>query len=230
MGGLMEHVDSQRGPRLMRHALGRSLLQQVYDGLAGRYDLQHAVVTAGADGRGRRAIVIAAVRKGDRVLDAGGGTGSTALLAARAAGATGRVCVLDWSRGMLAAAERKLRAARVEGRVSFDIVLSTYSLCPLADPSSGAAAMYDLVRPGGRLGAAHSAEPAGWYVRWLATRVENLAWRMPWLSMGCRAVSVLPRLRALGAVVERDRRLGIPLWPFHVSVVRKPRIDGPSAA
>jgi ubiquinone/menaquinone biosynthesis C-methylase UbiE len=227
----------------MRKALERGLLQRVYDGLAGQYDLQHAVITAGADGRGRRAIVTATVRKGDRVLDAGGGTGSTALLAARAVGATGRVCVLDWSRGMLAVAWRRLQSARVEGGAwfvigdiqhppfrpgTFDVVLSTYSLCPLSDPSRGAAAMYDLIRPGGRLGAAHSTEPAGRIVRWLATRVENLAWRLPWLSMGCRAVSVLPRLRALGAVVEGDRRLGIPLWPFQVFVVRKPPMDGPS--
>jgi len=221
----------------MRRALDRGLLQRVYDGLARRYDLQHAFITAGADGRGRRALVAATVRKGDRVLDAGGGTGSTALLAARAAGASGRVCVLDWSRGMLTAARRKAQAGHAGSPVSFvigdiehppfrpdtfDVVLSTYSLCPLADPSNGAAAMYDLVRPGGKLGAAHSTEPAGRFVRRVAAGVEAVAWRLPWLSMGCRPVSVLPRLRALGAVVERDRRFGIPLWPFHLVVVGKP--------
>jgi len=221
----------------MRHALERGLLQRVYDRLAKRYDLQHAIITAGADGRGRRAIVAATVRPGGRILDAGGGTGSTSLLAARAAGDAGRVCVLDWSWGMLAEARRKLRADPVGRRTwfvigdlerppfrpnTFDVVLSTYSLCPLADPSKGAAAMYELVRPGGNLAAAHSAEPAGRFARWLGERVEALAWRLPWLSMGCRPVSVLPRLRALGAAVEQDRRLGVPLWPFHVFVVRKP--------
>jgi hypothetical protein len=105
---------------------------------------------------------------------------------------------------------------------AFDVVLSTYSMCPLVMPSKGAAALYGLTCCGGRLGVAHSTEPRGRMIRWVASRVEAWAWRWPGLSMGCRAVSVLPHLRELGAVVELDRYLGVPLWPFHVFVVRKP--------
>lgn len=224
----------------MRAALDRRALRGIYDGLAHRYDLQHALITGGADGRGRRLLVRAAVRSGDTVLDAGGGTGSTALLAARAAGPTGRVAVLGQSPGMLAVARERLAAAGLGQRVSFhvgdimrppfgpacfDVVLSTYSMCPLTDPADGAEALYALVRPGGVLGAAHSAEPRGSVVRWLAEKVEAAAWRWPALSMGRRAVSVLPRLRQLGAHVELERHIGVPLWPFDVFVVRKPAAD-----
>lgn len=222
----------------MREALERPVLQRLYDRIASRYDVQHAVITGRADARGRKALVTVTVREGDRVLDAGGGTGSTALLAARATGAVGRVWVLDMSRGMLRQARQRMKAAReVRDRIAFvigdiqrppfrhaafDVVLSTYSMCPLADPAGAASALYDTVRPGGLMGVAHSTEPRGRLLRWLGDRLETLAWRIPALSMGCRAVSVLPRLAALGAVVESDRRLGPPLWPFHIFVVRKP--------
>jgi ubiquinone/menaquinone biosynthesis C-methylase UbiE len=222
----------------VRHALDPFDLRRIYDRLAGRYDVQHALITAGGDGRGRRALVNAAVRKGDRVLDAGGGTGSTGLLAAGRGGAAGRVVILDQSRGMLAAARRRAEAgggriAYIVGdiqappfrRGAFDVVLSTYSMCPLVAPSEAAAALYELIRAGGRLGVAHSAEPSGRMMRWIGGRVEAWAWRWPGLSMGCRAVSVLPRVRELGAVVELDRYLGFPLWPFHVFVVRKPAAE-----
>jgi ubiquinone/menaquinone biosynthesis C-methylase UbiE len=219
----------------MRHAIDPFALRRIYDRLARRYDVQHALITAGADGRGRRALVNAAVRKGDRVLDAGGGTGSTGLMAAERAGAAGRVVILDQSRGMLARARRRVEAngggriAYVVGDMhappfrpaAFDVVLSTYSMCPLVAPSQAAFQLYELIRPDGRLGIAHSAEPRGRMMRWIGERVEAWAWRWPGLSMGCRAVSVLPQLRGLGAVVELDRYLGVPLWPFHVFVVRK---------
>lgn len=222
-----------------RRGLDPHVLRRLYDRLAGRYDLQHAVITAGADGRGRRALVKAAVRDGDRVLDAGGGTGSSGLLAAERAGAAGSVVILDQSRGMLAAARRRA-GARDEARIAyvvadiqappflaetFDVVLSTYSMCPLIAPAEAAATLYHLIHPGGRLGVVHSAEPRGRVMRWVAARVEAWAWRWPGLSMGCRAVSVLPRLQTLGAIVEIDRSLGVPLWPFHVFVVRRPRRD-----
>lgn len=225
------------GPR----AIDPHSLRRLYDRLSSRYDLQHALGTAGADGRGRRALVGAAVVDGDRVLDAGGGTGTTALLASEHA--AGSVIVLDQSRGMLARARHRAdaegkgrRMAFVVGDIqappfrpaAFDVVLSTYSMCPLVSPSEGAAALYRLIRPGGRLGVAHSTEPRGRVVRWAARHVEAWVWRWPGLSMGCRAVSVLPRLRELGAIVELDRYLGLPLWPFHVFVVRRPSTAGDS--
>jgi len=221
----------------MRTALDPGALQSIYDRAAGYYNSWHTLATAHADQRGRARLVRRCVRSGDRVLDAGGGTGLTSKMAAAMAGKDGRVVLLDFSRGMLRrAVETGVVSSAgapvrlVMGDISrlpfrdqtFDVVLSTYSVCPLADPVAGTEHMYRMVKPGGLLGVAHSYEPTSGLGRWLGTRVENLVWRWPQVSLGCRSVSVLPELKRLGALVVTDTRIGVPLWPFRVFVVEKP--------
>ncbi len=222
---------------MTRAALPLGQLRDLYGRLARRYDLQHALLTAASDRRGRRLLVENAVGAGDVVLDCGAGTGSTGLLAAQRVGPAGRVTLFDLSDEMLEVARRKLERAGLSGRVelrsgdmvglpfaddAFDAVLSTYSLCPLYDPVAGALEMLRVTRPGGRLGAAHSVAPTRRWTRALGDRVEALAWRLPALSMGCRAVEVLPALERAGVRVVFRRRIGVPLWPFLVFVVEKP--------
>ena len=221
----------------MRKALKKDHLKTVYDRTSKRYDLQHAFFTLGSDQRGREMVVAETVCAGDRVLDAGGGTGGTALLAAEKVGPGGKVVLFDLSEGMLAVAKEKAERAGLQDRLdfqagdllhlpfeegSFDVVLSTYSLCPVYDPAAGALELYRVLRPGGRLGVAHSSEPRGRVMRWLADRVEGVIWRFPALSLGCRAVTVLPVLINAGASVVLSRRIGVPLWPFSMFVVQKP--------
>jgi len=79
----------------MREALHRAKLGAVYDRFARRYDFQHALATASADQRGREILVEKAVGVGDKVLDCGAGTGSTALLAARKVGSSGKVVLFE---------------------------------------------------------------------------------------------------------------------------------------
>lgn len=222
----------------MREALDRRELRDLYNRLAGRYDRFHAWLTAGSDERGRRRVVDRTVQQGDRVLDAGGGTGAAALRAVELAGSGGSVVLCDLSPGMLRTARQRLASARPPCSMhlcqadlgelpfpagSFDAVTATYSLCPVRDPRDAALELYRAVRPGGRLGVAHSTEPENRVLRWLARRLESLAWHFPALSMGCRAVSVLPALKGAGGRVVQDTVMGVPLWPFRVFVVEKPR-------
>ena len=58
-------------------------------------------------------------------------------------------------------------------------------------------------------------------MRGVARGVEGILWRFPALSLGCRAIEVLPALQAAGARVIQTERLGVPLWPFFVFVVEK---------
>ncbi len=221
----------------MRKALGIDSLTGIYARLAQRYDWQHRLITFASDQRGRRMLVEAAVREGDRVLDCGAGTGTTGLMAAHKAGPSGKVTLFDLSEDMLDVARDKAALAGLADRLefrtgdmaqlpfadgSFDVVLSTYSLCPLYDPARGALELYRVARPGGKIGCAHSAEPENAFTRWLADRVEDIAWRLPWLSMGCRAVEVLPALERAGGRVLFVKHIGVPLWPFVVFVVEKP--------
>jgi ubiquinone/menaquinone biosynthesis C-methylase UbiE len=221
----------------MRSALNMEELKSIYGRLARRYDFQHALITAKSDQRGRRLLVDKAVHEGDVVLDCGSGTGTTGIMAAKKAGANGKVTLFDLSDAMLAVARQKVMHEGLQARVTFqtgdtvhlpfadgtfDAVLSTYSLCPLYDPEKGALELYRVTKPGGRIGVAHSTEPRNPVVKWLADRVEDGAWHFPWLSMGCRSVSVLPALEHAGGRVLISKHIGIPLWPFFVFVVEKP--------
>jgi len=226
----------------MRAGLGLPQLRRIYTRVARHYDLQHALVTAGSDQRGRRMLVERAVKPGDRVLDCGAGTGTTGILAAVRAGPAGRVTLFDLSEPMLDVARTKAARAGVAERMdfhtgdmltlpfasgSFDVVLSTYSLCPVDDPPRAALEQYRVVTPGGRLGLAHSTEPEIRWVRWLAERVERGVWLLPALSLGCRPVSAIPALVRAGGRITFQRRIGVPLWPFLVAIVDKPADGSP---
>ena len=221
----------------MREALDNEKLMAVYGRVAKRYDLQHALLTAKSDQRGRAILVDQAVNPGDKVLDCGAGTGSTALLAARKVGESGKVVLIDMSKDMLVVARDRVSQAglidRVEIQVgsmlelpyedgSFDTALSTYSMCPLADPAKGAMEMCRVVRPGGLIGVTHSTDPGRPLTKWLADKVESVVWLIPSISLGCRSVSVLPTLERIGCRTIFKKRIGVPLWPFLVLVVEKP--------
>lgn len=221
----------------MRNAMDKGALREVYDRVANRYDFQHSFFTAGSDQRGRRILVDQAVGPGDSILDCGSGTGSTALLALEKAGPSGKAILFDMSDGMLSVAKKRLTEAGVGDQIefktgdmvslpfndnSFDVVLSTYSMCPLYDPAEGARELYRVTKPGGLIGVAHSTDPENPVVKWLADRVESLVWHIPSISLGCRSVSVLPTLEQAGCEVIFKKRLGVPLWPFVIFVAKKP--------
>jgi ubiquinone/menaquinone biosynthesis C-methylase UbiE len=220
----------------MRTALSMDKLQAVYGRIAKRYDVQHALLTARTDQKGRSILIKHCVEEGDQVLDCGAGTGSSGLMAARKVGSHGKVTLFDLSEAMLAVAREKVARENLQASVdflsgdmvhlpfaddSFDVVLSTYSLCPLYEPVKGALELYRVTKPGGLLGIGHSTAPRQRLVKRLADWVEDMAWRFPGLSMGCRAVDVLPALEDAGGKVLLAKHIGVPLWPFLVCVVQK---------
>jgi len=222
----------------MRTALKTGQLKKIYRQIARRYDIQHGFITAGSDQRGRCMLVDRTVHAGDSVLDAGAGTGSTGILAARKVGPSGSVTFFDLSDAMIAVAREKAGREQLEADIRFatgdmchlpfpdncfDVALSTYSLCPLYDPAKGALEMYRVVKPGGLIGIAHSTEPSNHAIKWLADSVEDMAWKIPSLSMGCRAVDVVPALEQAGGKTVLHTMIGIPLWPFKVLIIKKPK-------
>jgi ubiquinone/menaquinone biosynthesis C-methylase UbiE len=221
----------------MREALSIEKLRNIYRQVAKRYDLQHAIITARADQRGRRILLSKTVREGDKVLDCGAGTGTTGIMAAEKAGPHGKVTFFDLSEDMLAVArEKAARLGFLEHVIfqsgdmvhlpfdddSFDVVLSTYSLCPLYNPEKGALELYRVTKRGGKIGVAHTTEPRNPVLSKLANKIEDIVWPFPWISLGCRSISVLPGLEKAGGRIIFEKQIGVPLWPFLVFVIEKP--------
>jgi ubiquinone/menaquinone biosynthesis C-methylase UbiE len=230
-------LDSKKEAGIMPKPLSTEKLKDVYGHIAKQYDFQHAFITARADQRGRKLLVENAVSDDNKVLDCGSGTGSTGIMAAKKLGSDGKVIMFDLSDAMLNVARKKVNQGGLQDKVSFqtgdmvhlpfnddefDVVLSTYSLCPVYDPEKAALELYRVTKPGGKIGIAHSTFPHNKMSRWLANLIEEWAWHFSWLSMGCRSVNVLPTLQRTGGKVIFTKNIGIQLWPFFVFIIEKP--------
>ena len=174
-------------------------VRTMFDRIAPVYDLMNRVMTAGLDGRWRRLTARAAVRPGDRVLDACCGTGDLALADERAGG---RVVGLDFSERMLERARRKSEAIEwVQGDLlelpfddaSFDAATVGFGVRNVADLERSLRELRRVLRPGGRLGILEITEPRGllrpFYRLWFYGIVPLLVGRV---LRGGSAYSYLP--------------------------------------
>ena len=139
----------------------------MFDRIAPVYDAMNHVMTAGLDRRWRRRTAEAAVRPGDRVLDACCGTGDLALACARLGG---RVTGLDFSERMLERARRKASELEwVRGDLlslpfadsTFDAATIGFGIRNVEDMERALRELRRVLRRDGRLGILEITRPHG---------------------------------------------------------------------
>jgi demethylmenaquinone methyltransferase/2-methoxy-6-polyprenyl-1,4-benzoquinol methylase len=148
--------------------LAPDAVRTMFDRIAPVYDAMNRIMTAGLDLRWRRLTAAAAVRDGDRVLDAACGTGDLALADLRA-GAS-RVTGLDFSARMLERARRKSTEIEwLQGDMlalpfadgTFDAATVGFGVRNVADLPLALRELRRVLRPGGRLAILEITQPRG---------------------------------------------------------------------
>jgi demethylmenaquinone methyltransferase/2-methoxy-6-polyprenyl-1,4-benzoquinol methylase len=130
----------------------------MFDRIAGVYDLMNSVMTAGLHHRWRRrAVDLAEIGPGSKVLDVATGTGDLAI---EAASRGAEVIGSDFSEGMLERARVKASAITFEqgdalaltyGDDAFDAATVGFGARNFADLEQGLREMARVVRPGGKV-------------------------------------------------------------------------------
>lgn len=147
---------------------------EMFDSIAGRYDLLNRILSLGLDqGWRRRAVRALELGPGATVLDLATGTGDLAMAVAKAHG-DAKVIGVDPSQGMLAVGRRKIDAAglgaRIELRVgdaerlelgdaSVDAITMGFGIRNVPDRARALREMARVTRPGGRVAILELNEP-----------------------------------------------------------------------
>jgi demethylmenaquinone methyltransferase / 2-methoxy-6-polyprenyl-1,4-benzoquinol methylase len=145
-------------------------VEAMFDRIAGVYDRLNGVMTAGLHHRWRtRAIDLAAVGEGSRVLDVATGTGDLAFESARRVGPSGEVVAADFSAEMLDVARSKYEDGQAGADTApvsfeqanalllphandeFDAATVGFGVRNFSDLDQGLRELRRVVRPGGRV-------------------------------------------------------------------------------
>ncbi len=220
----------------MRVGLNKYKVREIYNKTAVYYNILHNLGTFGSDERGRNILVSKTVKENDYLLDAGGGTGITAIKAGYRVGTNGKVVILDLSENMLNQAKKKLEELNMMNKFelkvgdiyqipysdgTFDTVLSTYSTCPLEDPIIAVKEMLRVLKRGGELGIAHSTDSDNKLAKWISHKVDNVIWKFPRLSLGCRNISLIDDIRKLDVDIIYEKTIGIIPFFFKIIIIKK---------
>jgi demethylmenaquinone methyltransferase/2-methoxy-6-polyprenyl-1,4-benzoquinol methylase len=148
-------------PAADRGTLPEPQVRAMFDRVARGYDLLNSVMTAGLHHKWRRrAVDLAGVGPGDRVLDVATGTGDLAIELATRVAPSGEVIGSDFSDNMLALARKKAPEITFEwGNAlelpyaddEFDAATVGFGARNFSDLDRGLAELTRVVRPGGRV-------------------------------------------------------------------------------
>ncbi len=197
------------------------LIRRIYDRRAPFYNRVVRFLSCWQDEAYRKeAVKRLGLRRDDRVLDLGCGTGLNFPLLLREIGPGGRVYGTDASCGMLGEA-RKLALSLDAGNVmqiagdvtelhfrkeSFDAILCTYLYSTIPEYRKSLEACMEALKPGGSIVLADDILPAGWFA--------GPAVMIPWLlKYGWR--------NYLGEIIEflRDRVDGFRVTRHHLGLI-----------
>jgi demethylmenaquinone methyltransferase / 2-methoxy-6-polyprenyl-1,4-benzoquinol methylase len=176
-----------------------SAVEKMFDRIAPVYDVMNRVMTAGLDVRWRRLAAEAAVRKGDRVLDAACGTGDLAIADLKAG--AGRVTGLDFSEQMLGRARRKNASIEwLQGDMlalpfaeeTFDAATVGFGVRNVENLELGLRELRRVLRDGGRLGVLEITRPRGLLAPFYRVWFDGIVPLLGKLLPGGAAYSYLP--------------------------------------
>jgi demethylmenaquinone methyltransferase/2-methoxy-6-polyprenyl-1,4-benzoquinol methylase len=142
-------------------------VREVFDSVAGSYDLMNDVMSFGIHRIWKRiAVDMAAIRPGQHVLDLAGGTGDLSRLMAARTGKQGLVVLSDINAAMIREGRSRLLDHGVAGNVCFvqanaeqlpfpdnrfDCITIAFGLRNVTHKQAALEAMYHTLKPGGRL-------------------------------------------------------------------------------
>ncbi|HEX2704089.1 MAG TPA: class I SAM-dependent methyltransferase [Solirubrobacteraceae bacterium] len=197
-------------------------VRAMFDRIAGLYDPMNTLMTAGMHHRWRaRAVKLAAVGPGSRVLDVATGTGDLAAGLVGAVMPGGTVVGCDFSEQMLARARAKVPLATFDladalelpyADDEFDAATVGFGARNFADLNRGVAEMVRVVRPGGRVVILEITQPtreplASFYRAWfdrLVPALGKLAGDSAAYSYLPSSVRRFPPPAELAAAMERS--------------------------
>src|SRR5215216_7514999 len=242
MGDLRE----KRLPAGMERA---RLVREMFDRIAGRYELLNTVMTAGLNRLWNREVIRATgLRAGDKAIDLACGTGSLTRDLAKRVGRGGGVLGIDFSKEMLRVAQARPApnveyrlgdATNLEGVPSgvFDAATIAYGARNIPDLDALFSEMARCLRPGGVAVCLDIAQPerrlfAAFYGLWfdkivprLGSRISGDAWAYSYLP---ESVKEFVAPDALYDIMERNglqdvtwRRLAGGIITLHSATRRR---------